>query len=163
MSKLLFKPDAASLVLRLGLGAIFVFHGFLKLAYGASQWSPDLNPQIQVAVAYGETIAGIAFLAGFLTRVAALGIIAIMIGAITSVTGKLDFVPMENSAAWNGVNVTGTGYEYNVAIIVMCVALILLGSGVVSLDHILFGRRKAPVGQSVPPAPGVPPQVPSGV
>jgi putative oxidoreductase len=159
MSKYLYKPDAASLVLRLGLGAIFIFHGFLKIAYGSTIWNPDLPAWLQVAVAWGETIAGVAFLAGFLSRLAALGIIVIMVGAITSVTGKLDYVPMENNPDWNGVNLVATGYEYNVAIIVMCVAVILLGSGMVSLDHILFGRKKAPTGQAVPPAPQVPSRV----
>jgi putative oxidoreductase len=167
MSKHLFKPDAASLVLRLGLGAIFIFHGFLKIAYGSASWNMELPVWLQMAVAWGEAIAGVAFLAGFLSRVAALGIIAIMIGAITQVTGKLDYMPMDNSPSWNGVNLTAVGYEYNVAIIVMAVSLILLGSGSMSVDQLLFGRKTAPAASpqgSAPPVPpaALPPKVHSG-
>ena len=35
------------------------------------------------------------------------------------------------------------GAEYNVAVIVMCLAVVALGSGKVSLDHLIFGRRRA--------------------
>jgi putative oxidoreductase len=167
MSKHLFKPDAASLILRLGLGAIFVFHGFLKIAYGSNSWTTDINPSLQMVVAWSEAIVGVAFLAGILTRIAALVSIVIMIGAIAFVTGSLGLTSMDPAPRYNGLNLVTTGYEYNVAIIAMSAALIMLGGGVVSLDHILFGRKKAKAGSSepapAPQAPASPPQVHSGV
>jgi putative oxidoreductase len=163
MLKQLFKPDAASLILRLGLGAIFIYHGFLKIAYGSSSWTTGIDPTLQMAIAWGESIAGVAFLIGFLSRIASLGVIAIMIGAIASVTGSLGLTSMDIAPSYNGLNLVTTGYEYNVALIAMSAALIMLGSGAVSLDHILFGRKKAQAA-SPQPAPVPPhPHVPSGV
>ena len=50
-----------------------------------------LEPQpavVQLAVAWGQLIGGIALGVGFLTRLAALGIIVIMLGAIATVTAR---------------------------------------------------------------------------
>jgi len=127
----------APLVLRLGLAVVFIFHGMQKVQaqdkWGTG-WHPEMAAAMQAAVAWGELLGGVAMAIGFLTRLAALGLIAIMAGAIVTVHGEHGF------ALKNG------GYEYNFALIVIATGVVLLGSGVLGLDYWLF--RKTP-----PPAP----------
>jgi uncharacterized membrane protein YphA (DoxX/SURF4 family) len=89
------------------------------------------NHGVQLAVAWGEFLAGLAMLAGFLTRLAALGLILIQIGAIVLVTAERGF-----SFA------TGGGYEYNVALIGMCLAVLVTGAGALSVDNMLRSKKK---------------------
>jgi uncharacterized membrane protein YphA (DoxX/SURF4 family) len=82
----------------------------------------------QYAVAWGELLGGVALLVGLLTRVAALGLIIIQLGAIATVTAGKGF----SFAA-------GGGYEYNIALIAMCLALVIMGGGTWAVDR--FFRR----------------------
>jgi putative oxidoreductase len=85
----------------------------------------------QMAVAWGELLGGIALLLGAATRIAAVGVLVIQLGAIFTVTYQQGF-----SFA------SGGGYEYNLALVAMCLALIVLGSGPLSFDHWFAQRRK---------------------
>jgi uncharacterized membrane protein YphA (DoxX/SURF4 family) len=87
------------------------------------------NNIAQLAVAWGELAGGIALALGLLSRVAALGLIVIQVGAVMTVT-------YEEGFSMAG----GLGYEYNIAIIAMCAALVFWGGGRLSVDH-LFRRR----------------------
>ncbi len=82
----------------------------------------------QYAVAWGELLGGVALLIGLLTRLAALGLIIIQVGAIWTVTAMRGF-----SLAGSG------GYEYNLALIAMCLALVIMGGGYWAADR--FFRR----------------------
>jgi uncharacterized membrane protein YphA (DoxX/SURF4 family) len=93
----------------------------------ADQW-------VQLAVAWGELLCGAAMLVGLFTRLAAVGLVVIMAGAIYTVTWAHGF---SNPAG-------GGGYEYNLAILAMCVVLVIKGAGPLSLDGWLASRRKAP-------------------
>ena len=134
------KNSLAPLTLRLGLAGIFLYHGYLKLSFhGGAGWSPDLSESVQLFVCWCEIIGGLAILIGLLTRVAALGFTAIMVGAILTVTGHRDFVYMQHFARHiKGYVFREVGYEYNFAIIVICLTLIILGGGKWSVDHYLF-------------------------
>jgi uncharacterized membrane protein YphA (DoxX/SURF4 family) len=151
----------ASFVLRLGLGAIFIFHGLLKLSqdYGA-HWSDRLPAAQQIAVAWGETICGFALFLGLLSRLAAVGPTIIMIGAIVLQTDRYHFINIEYNP--NDPTRIPTGWEYNFALIVMCLTVIALGSGKVSLDYLIFNRffrarTPQPVPTHVPGRPTVAP------
>jgi putative oxidoreductase len=96
---------------------------------------------LQLLVAWGELVGGVVLLLGFLTRWAALALILIQVGAICMVTGARGFAP------------TGeTGYEYNVALVAMCLALVVLGGGTLALNR-LFWRSPQPAPGTPPPAP----------
>jgi putative oxidoreductase len=139
----LFKAHVhlASFVLRIGLAAIFIAHGYLKLAQGGGQkWSDTLTEETQLAVALGETICGVALLFGFMSRPAALGLIVIMVGAIIFETGRYDFINLAYEKTNPGR--ARPGAEYNFALIIMSMAVLALGGGAVSLDYLFFGRKK---------------------
>jgi len=139
MFEALTYKTLAPLILRLGLAVIFIFHGLQKVnadTNWGTAWGGEMPTAMQVAVAYGELVGGIALFFGFLTRLAALGIAVIMGGAIALVHGQHGFnlrVPDDPNAM---------GFEYNFALIVMCLALIVAGGGILSLDWLLFRRRK---------------------
>jgi uncharacterized membrane protein YphA (DoxX/SURF4 family) len=139
----LFKSHVhlGSFLLRLGLAMIFMFHGYLKLSQGGGrQWSDILTEGTQVTVAWGETITGFALLFGLFSRLAAIVLVVIMIGAIQMQTGDFGFIYL----AYNRPNPAKlpTGWEYNFALIIMSLAVLALGSGKVSLDYLFFGRGK---------------------
>jgi putative oxidoreductase len=120
------------LILRLGLAAVFIFHGLEKVhpdkGFG-SNWNPDIpvpeaaKVPAQLATAWGELLGGVALAVGFLPRLAALGLIVIMAGAIATVTGK------------NGFGVLNHGWEYNMVLIVMAAAVFILGGGPLGVGY----------------------------
>jgi uncharacterized membrane protein YphA (DoxX/SURF4 family) len=141
----LARPDFASLILRLMLAAIFICQGGLKIIHGDGglNWfdSPHypLPPIVQVLVAWSELVCGVALLVGFATRLASLGIIVIMTGAIFMVTWNRDFTYLPPPRGF----LIEVGYEYNYAIIAMCGSLVILGAGMMSVDHFLSRRKPA--------------------
>lgn len=97
---------------------------------------------IQIAVAWGEVLGGIALLLGLLTRWAAAGLIVIQLGAIYTVTGARGFSSLE-----------GVGFDFNLALVAMCLALVLSGGGAWAVDRLLRGRARAPEPKPAPPPP----------
>ncbi len=93
----------------------------------------------QIAVAWGELLGGIALLLGLLTRLAALGLVIIQLGAIVTVTGAQGFSSLG-----------GIGFDFNLALVAMCVVLILTGGGSLAVDRCL--RRRKPAAAAEPPA-----------
>jgi len=137
------KNTLTPLLLRLALAAIFIFHGFHLVGAEGHEWGAAwMNKQaeaqgrppppvpLQLAVAWGQLIGGVALAIGFLTRLAALGIIAIMAGAIALVHWP------------NGFDVTKGGFEYNMLIIAVCIVLVLQGGGNVAVDRFFRLRRR---------------------
>jgi putative oxidoreductase len=127
------------ILLRFALAAVFIYHGLGKVGPEANfgfSWGdkmPDPPPKVvQVLVAWGEVLGGAACALGILTRIAALGLAAIMVGAIVTVHGPHGF-SMEHS-----------GYEYNLVLIVVCLSLALLGAGTISLDRVIKVKMRGP-------------------
>jgi len=133
------KNTLAPLILRLTLAAIFIYHGQTLVnkdtEWGAKWLPPEMKqpPAAQMAAAWGQLVGGVALALGLLTRLAALGLIAVMAGPIALFHWE------------HGFDIRNHGYEYNVAIIAMCLVLVLTGPGKVALDHVFF-RRRTPVG-----------------
>ncbi len=123
----------ALVVLRVGLGAIMIAHGYSKVFGGMhkhAEFVATLGMPFWLAYvsAVAEFFGGILLLAGLLTRVAALAITLDLAVAIAKVHWK------------NGL--TGTGnYQFPLAIAVGTFALIFFGSGPVGLDWLL-GRHR---------------------
>jgi putative oxidoreductase len=128
------KNVLVPLLLRLALAAIFIYHGLDLVGHeGGMNWAPrekEIPAAAQVAVAWGELLGGIALALGLLTRVAAVGIIVLMLGAIATFHGTNEF------------DVTKGGFEYNFAIIVMALCLVLGGPGPIAVDRVFRFKRK---------------------
>jgi len=109
----------------------------LESSYVPQRPSEELPPEAigyhwaQLAVAWGELLGGFALLFGLLTRVAAVGLLVIQVGAILTVTAARGFS-----------FVAGGGYEYNVALIAMCLALVFAGGGPLAVDNVIFTRGR---------------------
>src|SRR2546422_6385499 len=74
----------------------------------------------------------IGLILGLLTRLAALAVIIVMIGAIAKVHAKNGFF-----LNWELGPGKGHGYEVNLALIAMALACLLAGGGSVALDAVL--------------------------
>jgi uncharacterized membrane protein YphA (DoxX/SURF4 family) len=96
---------------------------------------PELlkHPSIQLTVAVAEVACGAALLFGLLTRLAAILMMVVQVGAIYMVTGVQGLAPTEPG---------GFEFEYNVVLIAVCLVVALRGGGGLSLDHYLFRRRR---------------------
>lgn len=126
--------DLALLILRVVVGAIFVAHGAQKLfgsfggpgLKGTTGFFDQLGvkPAGAMALAAGltEFVGGILVAVGFLTPVAALGLVVVMAVAATTVH------------IGNGFFATEGGYEYNLALGAVALALVAAGAGAYSLD-----------------------------
>ena len=146
----LFANSLALLALRLVLGWTFTFHGSQKLfgafnGPGMQAWTGIIDsmhlPLLPASAwaymaAGGEFFGGILVLIGLLTRLATLPIIVTMLVAIVSVTGANGF-----GGSYDPVKGLQLGYEFNLALIAMSVALLLSGAGLLSLDALLFKRN----------------------
>lgn len=129
--------DLGLLLLRLALGTVFLAHGAQKAfgAFGGPGFegatgfigSLGFRPaRVWAALAVGgELVAGVLFVLGLFTPLAGLLVLATMAVAIAKVHGPKGFF------AQNG------GFEYNLVLIVVAVALAALGAGTFSLDHLL--------------------------
>lgn len=129
--------DVALLVVRVVIGGLFVGHGVQKLfgwfggygivGTGAFMESIGLRPGKQMALLAGlsEVLGGLFLIAGVLLPVAALFIGGAMVIAIAKVHGK------------NGLWSQNNGFEYNLVLLVVVVALALLGPGSLSIPSLL--------------------------
>jgi putative oxidoreductase len=145
------RDDYAALAMRLFLGIVFFAHGAQKVlglwgGHGARATiqgfsKMGLPPVVTVLVMAAEFGGAILLFLGFLTRLAAIGIGCVMVAAVLMVHGKVGFF-----MNWAG-NQKGEGFEYHLLAIGICVALLIIGGGALSVDRALSrddGRSVAP-------------------
>ena len=119
----------ALLMLRVAVGVVFIVHGVQKQAMWKMQPSAELPaPMIKLLrfLSIVEPLGGLAMIAGFLTRPAAIGLAIIMIGAI-----NLKARQMHRKFTGDG------GWELDFVILAANVTLVLVGGGAWSLDRVL--------------------------
>ena len=156
----LFKTDTHNSMLtlqRVLLGAVMFPHGAQKLlgwfgGYGfdgTMKFLTDtvhLPAPIALLVILAESIGALLLIAGLGTRVAALGISAVMLGAVFTTHDSVGFF-----MNWYG-NQPGEGYEYHLLALALSVPLVIAGGGRYALDSWVRARLDAPrgvlVGQS---------------
>lgn len=137
--------DAVLLFLRLSLGLIMFLHGAQKLlgwfggfGFGGTMdfftHTMSLPWLIGFLVIVIEFFGSLALIAGAATRLMALGITAIMVGAV--VTSHLQHGFFMNWYA----NQQGEGFEYHLLVIALAVALIVRGGGKLSVDSAIGTR-----------------------
>lgn len=132
--------EIAPLVIRIVLGVIFIAHGSQKLfgafggpgVVGFSMFMKQLNvnPPLLWAwiVTLTEFLGGFGVLFGLLTRWAGLGLAVNMVVTIILIHGK------------HGLFAQGGGYEYNLALIALSLALLFWGPGKISFEG-AFGKE----------------------
>ncbi len=131
---LLTYQDAGLFVLRLALGVIFVAHGYPKLFKmfgGFAGWleSIGIKPGKFWAAVVGVTefFGGIAVILGVFTQVAGLLLAINMIVAMAKVKwGKVKMIEMDKM-----------GWEIDLALFALALALVFLGAGAYSLSRYL--------------------------
>ena len=134
-------PSWSHLVVRLALGVVFFAHGAQKafgwfggrgLAATISGFRQmNIPPAAATLAAFVECFGGLALIAGFLARPAALGLIVVMLVAIAKVHARHGF--FLNFAQTPG---KGHGYEFNLALIAMALSILIGGAGVLSIDRL---------------------------
>jgi putative oxidoreductase len=142
------NADYGTLIARVTVGAILVPHGFqhalgLLGGYGFSgtlQWMTGTlgfpAPLAAIAIVT-ELIAPFALIVGLGGRVAAIGIVGLMTGAVIS---HAQFGFFMN---WFGALPSGTeGFEYHLLAIGLAAAIVVNGSGAFSLDRLLLRDRQ---------------------
>ena len=138
--QLLLKTDnsVATFVVRVVLGAVFFPHGAQKVlgwfgghglagTYGFFTGTLGIPALFAVLAIAAEFLGSIALLFGALTRVAALGIAAVMAVAMTMHWQHGFFMN------WFG-NQQGEGIEFHLLALGMAIYLVIRGGGALSLD-----------------------------
>ena len=134
------SDDLVMTLLRLVLGIVFFAHGAQKAlglfgGYGFRATLGFFTQQVHIPAALAvlaiaaEFLGGIGLLVGFLGRVAAFGIATNMVVAIVLVHRHFGFF-----ANWSGMQ-KGEGYEYHILALVICLAIMIRGSGALSIDR----------------------------
>ena len=134
--------DITGLILRITLALILFPHGAQKLlgwfgGYGFKGTMGFFTGTINLPYVVGLSVILIEFfspillVSGFAARIAALGILGLMIGIIfTSHIHNGFFMN------WAG-NQPGEGFEYHLLVIGLCIALLIEGAGRYSIDRLL--------------------------
>lgn len=136
--------DLGPLFIRLGVGAVFAWHGWGKFDSGVNNFAgvlASLNVPSPEVVAWLMVIAegggGLLLIVGLFTRFVTLPLIAIMVGAILLVKANVGFVVAD-----------ALGAELDVALLAGLLGLLFIGPGRLSLDGV-FGLATS----AAPPTP----------
>ncbi|EJL47852.1 hypothetical protein BAG01nite_18540 [Brevibacillus agri] len=130
----------SALVLRIVVGLTFAIHGVAKFQMGLENVAGffgtlGLPAFIAYLVAFLEVVGGIALIAGLGTRVFSAALAVVMIGAVAKAKLAAGFMGGES----------GAGYELELALFAILLALSISGSSKFGLDQILFGKRSGKV------------------
>lgn len=135
-------PSWSHLIVRLILGIIFFAHGAQKVFgwFGgrglretiAGFRQMGIPPAATVVAAFIECLGGLAMIVGFLARPAALGLIVVMLVAISKVHVRNGFF-----LNWSMAQGKGHGYEFNLALIAMALSILIGGGGLLSVDRLI--------------------------
>lgn len=138
----------AALIIRITLGIVVFPHGAQKLlgwfggfgfegTMGFLTGSVHLPWILALLVVLIEFFGALFLVLGFITRLAALGMLANFIGIVyTSHWHNGFFMNWANTAG------VGQGYEYHLLVIGMSLALLIAGGGKASIDSLLLNKKR---------------------
>jgi putative oxidoreductase len=132
-----YLPEWGTVPLRLGLGAVFMAHGWAKLngplgtpeGFNIDSWGwpyPLVWAWIVVLV---ETFGGLLLIVGLFTRISAALIACVMVVAIWQVKLARGFIG---------------GFELDFTLLMMALALVIAGAGRLSIDRDVLGWGAPP-------------------
>ena len=132
------RADLALLIGRLGLGLVYIAHGWQKLV------TDGMSATTDGFAAMGIPLPGVS--AWFASVVELGGGAALVLGLAVPLVGLLLAVDMLGALvlvhAGNGIFVGDGGYELVLVLLVGSLVLAGLGSGRYGLDPLIFGRRR---------------------
>lgn len=152
------EENASWTLLRLMLGVVFFAHGAQKMLgwFGGFGFHGTLRAFVHMGmpaalglfVILTEFFGSLGLLTGFLTRIAALGVSALMLGAIAMVHASNGFF-----MNWMG-NQKGEGFEFHLLVLAIAITLLVRGAGSYSVDRALTKRGADEVTARRPPGSG---------
>ena len=130
---------------RVILGCVILPHGAQKLFgwFGGFGFTNTMTYFTQTAglpwiiaflIIMGESLGSLGLIVGFFTRLSALGLIFIMVGAITTV-----HIPNGFFMNWFGKQ-AGEGFEYHLLVIGISIPLLISGGGKYSVDALIHKK-----------------------
>lgn len=151
------NPDLSPAVARITLGLVLLPHGAQHMLgwlggygfKGTLGWMTGTlgfpAPLAALAIIV-EFLAPFALILGLIGRPAAVGIIGLMLGALSTHVANGFFMN------WFGALPAGSeGFEYHIIVIALASMVVLDGSGAFSFDRLLMARRTASVSPSAQP------------
>jgi putative oxidoreductase len=141
MTRTIVPPSFGPLGLRVALGVLFLAHAYAKafvftFAGSAAFFEAHGLPGWTVApVVAAETLGGLALVAGFRARLAALGLVPVMLGVL--------HVHAPNGWVFNA---PGGGWEFGAFLLVALLVQALVGPGAYAVDDALRARSRAASG-----------------
>lgn len=146
--RLIRTPNDHTLtILRVTLGLVIAAHAAQKVFgwFGGSGFGATVEifstlygipPLLGTLAIIVEVASTVGIVIGLFSRLAALGVIVIMIGAIVTVVGPNGFF-----MNWFGQMEGGLeGYEYHLLAIAMGLSIVIRGGGALSADRLISGR-----------------------
>jgi putative oxidoreductase len=126
------------LPIRIMTGLTFIVHGVPKFfdvsgGYAFFQ-SVNLPSELFIPIALLEVIGGLAILLGVLTRIASAILMIEMIGAILAVKLSKGFIG---------------GYEFELLLTSICITLVIMGPGKISIENYILKRELFPKGKQL--------------
>ena len=132
------SDDIGAFIARIALGIVILPHGLQKLVglFGGAGFSgtveffvsSGLPAFVAILLIIGESFGALGLILGFLSRLAALGITIIMIGAVVTVQLQNGFF-----MNWTGTK-AGEGFEFHLLAIGLALIVLIKGGGIWSVD-----------------------------
>ena len=123
------------LLLRVVVGCAFVLHGSGKITHAYDWMGSAIPGWLQALAAVSEFAGGAALVLGFLTPLAALGLIGTMIGALM-------MVHLPAGQPFVSPDPTKPAFELPVTYLAAALSILLTGPGVYSVDKLMFNGRQ---------------------
>ena len=113
--------------LRASIGVIFIVHSLKKFDPSWQEWltSIGMPPEMQLPIALAEFIGGVLLIAGVLTRITGSIFAVILLGAIFHIRWE------------NGFFVSKGGWEWDLVMLAVVLAIIVAGPGRISISHLV--------------------------
>ena len=123
-------PDIASTIGRIALGALFILHG----------WPKVKDPKSTIAFVKGTGFPGGVAFAVLFTLLEFFGGIALILGFLTQIVAPLIVLEMVATTIFAKTKLGKkfvTGWELDIAYLVLALVVVLLGAGPWSVDRLL--------------------------
>ena len=138
--------DFALTIARLALGIVFFAHGAQKMlgwfgGYGFNGTMGFFTQQMHIPAVFAflaicaEFFGGLGLIVGFLSRVAAFGILCNMLVAVATVHIHYGFF-----MNWTGQQ-KGEGFEFHILALALLLVVMVKGAGALSIDRALSGSQ----------------------